>query len=151
MAPSHRVEDLQKLRAAPQMRQAGGKAYIEYIGGISRALGALDKHDFVKAADEGALDQLDPRLDTLPYLVTLYYATRAQFSTKKSWPDTLRPQAPLWAKITLFLERCDPVEIRFAGNWWREVVQILLESSEHTTLDNQVRDRGDVSFITSCS
>ena len=76
------------------------------------------------------LQVLDPSINTLPYL----YALHAQIqdaATKQSAAAksvAVSPASPLWAKIVSFVERFDPVQIRYGGSEFRRLVEIIAKS-----------------------
>ena len=63
---------------------------------------------------------LDPATNSIAYAFTLRH--RIEAAIKKS-SDPFRPGVPLWNKLVLFLESFDPVQMRYAGEQWRKLVE----------------------------
>ena len=71
---------------------------------------------------------LDPSINTIPYLKILISLIRAyadKAKSVKSIPETFQPGKTLWNKIVFFLERFDPVQVRYVGQEWRGVVEFI--------------------------
>lgn len=74
------------------------------------------------------LQSLDPSENTLPYLkilISLINAHAEELKSVKTIPDAFHPGRPLWNSLVLFLERFDPVQVRYAGNEWRKIVEFV--------------------------
>lgn len=63
---------------------------------------------------------MDPSINTLPYLFTLL-AHLGGSSGKAKGGDSFSPGKALWQKTLDFLERFDSVQIRYAGNEFRQL------------------------------
>lgn len=63
---------------------------------------------------------LDPTTNSIAYAFTLRHRIEA---TNKKGADPFRPGVPLWNKLVLFLESFDPVQMRYAGEQWRKLVE----------------------------
>ena len=138
MAPSSHIEEIQKLRADEQIRIQGGKQYEEHLDKVAKLMGSSRIQDLARLANDGALDALDPYLDTIPYLLILQAHVKTLWQGRKAWPDELKPGAPSWAKIVAFLQQANPIELRPYGKQWTDLVNHIFGSARHTSLDGQV-------------
>ncbi|KAF2799902.1 hypothetical protein K505DRAFT_356151 [Melanomma pulvis-pyrius CBS 109.77] len=85
---------------------------------------------FLKGVDtsQDLLEVLHPAVNTIAYLFTLRIRIATLVDNPKAQkhiPEPLRPGGSLWNKIVLFLETCDPVQIRYAGPEWKRVVEAV--------------------------
>ncbi|MCJ1285695.1 hypothetical protein MMC26_005036 [Xylographa opegraphella] len=72
------------------------------------------------------LDILDPAINTLPYLYTLLAHLGGTHDEKQSGNGLLKvfqPGSPLWEKMLEFVDRFDPVQVRYAGHAWRRLLE----------------------------
>lgn len=65
---------------------------------------------------------LDPTTNAIAYAYALRH--RIEAANKKS-PDQLQPGSSLWNALVLFLESFDPVQMRYAGDQWRKLVDYV--------------------------
>lgn len=65
---------------------------------------------------------LNPTTNAIAYAYTLRH--RIEAAHKKS-PDQLQPGTPLWNALVLFLESFDPIQMRYAGDQWRKLVDYV--------------------------
>ena len=65
---------------------------------------------------------LNPTTNAIAYAYTLRH--RIEAAHKKS-TDQLQPGSPLWNALVLFLESFDPVQMRYAGDQWRKLVDYI--------------------------
>lgn len=74
---------------------------------------------------------LDPALDTLPFLYTLHAQVQlmVQKPTKTVLPALL-PGGGLFERLSVFLRSFDPVEVRYAGPQWRFVMDTLADIAQ---------------------
>ncbi|EQL31954.1 COP9 subunit 3, variant [Blastomyces dermatitidis ER-3] len=77
------------------------------------------------------LELLDPGLQTLAYLfVILSYYQVSHENTKESFPATWLPGGEIWLKSVAFLKVFDPIQVRYAGQEWRSLVDVVVKSAE---------------------
>ncbi|KAK2762787.1 hypothetical protein FQN54_000961 [Arachnomyces sp. PD_36] len=80
---------------------------------------------------DAILEQLDPSVNSLSYLITLLAAYDLQRAkTQEAWPTTLRPGSAIWSKSLTFLKTFDSVQVRYAGQEWRKLVELVISSAE---------------------
>lgn len=125
---------LQALRVAPELKRNPQ----EHDRALAQILSTLHKQNDKDLAQGDLLDSLDPSLDTLPYLFALY-ATVSAATSQKGESKTLYPGGPLWSKLATFLVECDRLEIRYGGSMWKELVEVLGNTSLYPPTDGQVR------------
>lgn len=74
---------------------------------------------------------LDPALDTLPYLYTLHAQLQITLQkTTKGIPPTLLPGGGLFERLSVFLRSFDPIEVRYAGHQWRFAMEVLADIAQ---------------------
>ncbi|MCJ1389811.1 hypothetical protein MMC18_002668 [Xylographa bjoerkii] len=69
---------------------------------------------------------LDPAINTLPYLYTLLAHIGGTQEEKQSGNSLLKvfsPGGQLWQKMLDFVQRFDPVQVRYAGHEWRRLLE----------------------------
>ncbi|KAK2738735.1 hypothetical protein FQN55_000452 [Onygenales sp. PD_40] len=77
------------------------------------------------------LELLDPERQTLAYLfVLLSYCQVSQETTKETFPEALQPGGEIWSKSVEFLKVFDPVQVRYAGQEWFSLVEMVAKSAE---------------------
>ncbi|RAL06215.1 putative COP9 subunit 3 [Aspergillus ibericus CBS 121593] len=77
------------------------------------------------------LDNLSPSQHTLSYLIILnLHIETLQNQTKNRVPDEIKPGNDLWAKAVYFLRSFDPIQVRYAGHEWRQLVELIGQSAE---------------------
>ena len=70
-------------------------------------------------------------MHTLSYLFILHSnIATARGKSNKSWPKELLPGSEIWSRLTLFLKTFDPVLVRYAGQEWRQLVELTARSAE---------------------
>lgn len=76
---------------------------------------------------------LDPSIHTLPYLWTLLaHASAATAGSKRNAetiPAEIQPDGTLWPRLVTFLERFDPVQVRYAGQEYRDVISYVAQGA----------------------
>ena len=84
-------------------------------------------------ADGRLLSQiLNPTLHTLPFLYVLLAHINGPQGGKQtvgSQAKALSPGGQLWAKMEEFMERFDPVQIRYAGNLFPGLINVVVHSA----------------------
>ncbi|OAX83819.1 hypothetical protein ACJ72_01820 [Emergomyces africanus] len=77
------------------------------------------------------LELLDPGRQTLGYLfVLLSHYQVSQENTKESFPTAWLPGGQIWLKSVALLKMFDPLQIRYAGQEWRGLVEMVAKSSK---------------------
>ncbi|KKZ67104.1 hypothetical protein EMCG_07214 [[Emmonsia] crescens] len=79
----------------------------------------------------GLLELLDPGRQTLAYLfVLLSHYQVSQENTKESFPAAWLPGGEIWLKSVALLKVFDPIQVRYAGQEWRSLVEMTAKSAE---------------------
>ncbi|PGH21601.1 hypothetical protein AJ80_03034 [Polytolypa hystricis UAMH7299] len=77
------------------------------------------------------LQALDPAQHSLSYLfVLLAHFHDSQQATKKSFPDTFQAGSELWSQSMALLKKFDPIQVRYAGHEFKELISIAARSAE---------------------
>ena len=79
---------------------------------------------------------LDPSINTLPYLYTLLAHIGASQNSNLSNNVSFKafsPSGPIWLKMLDFMDRFDPVQIRYVGYDWRRLVENVARVAENTS------------------
>ncbi|PYI09069.1 COP9 signalosome complex subunit 3 [Aspergillus sclerotiicarbonarius CBS 121057] len=77
------------------------------------------------------LDNLSPSQHTLSYLFILnLHIETLQNKTKNIVPDEIKPGNDLWAKAVYFLRSFDPIQVRYAGHEWRQLIELIGQAAE---------------------
>ncbi|EEH07811.1 conserved hypothetical protein [Histoplasma capsulatum G186AR] len=77
------------------------------------------------------LELLDPSTQTLAYLfVLLSHYQVSQEKTKESLPAKWLPGGEIWRKSVALLDVFDPIQVRYAGQEWRSLVDMVAKSAE---------------------
>ncbi|KAG0156536.1 hypothetical protein PDIDSM_3717 [Penicillium digitatum] len=85
--------------------------------------------------DESVLNRLDPEIDSIPYLFVLQVQIRkAQELNSDSFPEDLRPSGRLWACAARFLASFNTVQVRYAGQEWRLLVELVGQASQAASM-----------------
>ncbi|KAI9683678.1 MAG: hypothetical protein M1829_004983 [Trizodia sp. TS-e1964] len=81
------------------------------------------------------LDILDPSINSLPFLYTLIaYIQAAYDGLKRSSGKIafdLQLMGPLWNVMVRFLQSFDPAQMRYVGNEWRRIVEVVASVARH--------------------
>ena len=75
---------------------------------------------------------LDPSINSLPYIYALLAKLRETESDgcgKSKEAVILTPNNPLFTKACLFLESFDGRQVRYAGAWWRQLVELVARAA----------------------
>ncbi|BCR89081.1 putative COP9 subunit 3 [Aspergillus chevalieri] len=76
------------------------------------------------------LDNLEPSLHTLPYLLIWgHHVCSIRNESGNPFPEAVRPGGKLWSKAVHFLMGFDPIQVRYAGSEWRELVELVGQSA----------------------
>lgn len=120
------LQQLQALRASDSLNTSASdtNAHILHSIGI---LGGLSISQLTQGENTASdpLALLDPALDTLPYLFILNSQLDKSFGKSKGLNDNLRLGGRLYQKLATFLTHFNPVEVRYAGAAWRQIVDTL--------------------------
>ncbi|KAF2196396.1 hypothetical protein GQ43DRAFT_484987 [Delitschia confertaspora ATCC 74209] len=99
------------------------------IRSFVQQLSTIPAQHWLKGADtpQDILELLNPTANTLGYTYALQARIQAAGEPKgpRSIPDLLKPGGSTWNKIELYLEKCDPVQIRYVGGQWRSIVEYV--------------------------
>ncbi|KAL3473658.1 signalosome subunit 3 [Aspergillus californicus] len=90
-------------------------AYLKQPGLVSST---ADLSDYLKA--------IDPSVYSLSFLFLLQFQIQhLQKKTKRDIPEDLLPGGELWEHSVNFLRSFDPIQIRYAGCEWRQLVELV--------------------------
>ncbi|KAJ9223049.1 hypothetical protein DTO169C6_4523 [Paecilomyces variotii] len=79
----------------------------------------------------GLLDALDPSVHSISFLLIFHFQVHAaQSTTKESVPQDVRPGGILWLKALQFLRVFDPVQVRYTGQEWRRLLELVAKAAE---------------------
>ncbi|KAF9694984.1 hypothetical protein EKO04_006739 [Ascochyta lentis] len=89
-------------------------------------LNNIPASQWLKGADtpQDVLEVLNPAVNSIAYAFALRHRIAAAVD-KKPPPDSVQPGGALWNKTVLFLETFDAVQIRYAGQEWKKVVDYV--------------------------
>lgn len=74
---------------------------------------------------------LDPSLHSIPYLLILHFQVRSsQSRAGDQLPQSIRPGGQLWPKAALILRNFDPIQVRYVGKEWRELVELVGQAAQ---------------------
>jgi COP9 signalosome complex subunit 3 len=74
---------------------------------------------------------LDPSLHSIPYLLILHLQVRSsQNKAGNQLPQNIRPGGQLWPKAACLLRNFDPVQVRYVGHEWRELVELVGQAAQ---------------------
>ncbi|MCJ1434782.1 hypothetical protein MMC27_004152 [Xylographa pallens] len=118
----------QLLSFPPHPQKLPDHEYDRQIKVLAHLLHETSSSKLVKGVAGGGdlLDILDPAINTLPYLYTLLAHLGGTPDEKQSGNGLLKvfhPGGQLWEKMLEFVERFDPVQIRYAGHEWRRLLE----------------------------
>ncbi|KAJ6015057.1 hypothetical protein N7540_009648 [Penicillium herquei] len=82
------------------------------------------------AGDESLLDQFNPSKDSITYLFLLQLQIRILRETaSETFPADLLPLGKLWSKSAHYLEVFNPVQVRYAGHEWRQLIELVVQAA----------------------
>ncbi|PWY68059.1 COP9 signalosome complex subunit 3 [Aspergillus heteromorphus CBS 117.55] len=93
---------------------------------------------YIKQSDknfdsEYLLNNLNPSHHTLSYLLMLNFKIKyLQNKRRTVLPEELKPGNDLWVKAVLFFRTFDPIQVRYAGGEWRQLIEIIGQAAEAT-------------------
>ncbi|KAL5332629.1 hypothetical protein BJX70DRAFT_392851 [Aspergillus crustosus] len=80
------------------------------------------------------LDAIDPSIHSLSFLHLLRYQIRqVQKRTRRDIPDDLLPGGILWKHAVRFLRSFDPVQVRYAGHEWRQLIELMASAAQDSS------------------
>ncbi|MCJ1321225.1 hypothetical protein MMC15_006569 [Xylographa vitiligo] len=131
IAPTNEVMETllpQLLSFPPHPQELSDHEYDRLIKALAQLLQETSASKLAKGVVGGGdlLDILDPAINTLPYLFTLLAHLGGTHDEKQSGNGLLKvfhPGGQLWEKMLEFVERFDPVQIRYAGHEWRRLLE----------------------------
>ncbi|KAJ5232781.1 hypothetical protein N7468_005737 [Penicillium chermesinum] len=101
----------------------------QHLSFLRRALSNQDLNSVLN--DESVFDKLDPSKDSITYLLILRHQIKAaQEKAGKSTPAKLLPIGGLWRRMAYYLENFEPVQTRYVGQEWRQVVEVFAQTAE---------------------
>lgn len=77
------------------------------------------------------VQNLDPSQHSLAYLFVFHLHIQSiQRKTKNFLPAEILPGGRLWLDAVLFLQHFDPVQIRYAGLEWRQLIELVAQAAQ---------------------
>ena len=77
---------------------------------------------------------MNPSKDSITYLLTLHFQVQAaQGKTLHSTHPDLLPTGKLWQRITYYLENFEPVQARYVGQEWRQLVEAFAQVAQSSS------------------
>ncbi|KAJ5122851.1 hypothetical protein N7526_009788, partial [Penicillium atrosanguineum] len=81
--------------------------------------------------DESTLDRFHPGRDSIIYLFLLRLQIQTlQETSRGTLPYDLLPPGKLWSRAVRYLEIFDPVQIRYAGREFRQIIEYIGQASQ---------------------
>ncbi|KAL4869949.1 hypothetical protein BDV12DRAFT_166695 [Aspergillus spectabilis] len=78
-------------------------------------------------------EAISPSVHSLSFLYLLrFQIQQAQKRSKRDIPDDLLPGGILWKQTVSFLRSFDPIQIRYAGLEWRQLVELVASAAQAT-------------------
>ncbi|MCJ1452493.1 hypothetical protein MMC28_002836 [Mycoblastus sanguinarius] len=104
--------------------------YDKQIKTLVQTLSAIPASKLTTGVPNGGdlLSILDPSINTLPYLFVLLAHIGGSSGKQKAGTisEAFAPGSLLWQKMLDFVERFDPVQIRYSGNEFRRLVELVV-------------------------
>ncbi|KAF7712873.1 Uncharacterized protein PECH_001847 [Penicillium ucsense] len=124
-----RAQSAQLHEASRNTDAAYDQQIRQNVASLREAVSAKYLGDLTR--DESLLDHIDPTADSLLYL----YILRAQIQifqeeSRQSLPAVLLPTGWLWSKIVSYLKSFNPVQSRYVGEEWRQVVELVAQIAQ---------------------
>ncbi|PGH04752.1 hypothetical protein AJ79_06973 [Helicocarpus griseus UAMH5409] len=113
--------------------QISDEEYDKAICAILHELKRIPAHKLVAdvPGKGNLLELLDPGCQTLAYLfVLLSHYQISQDTTKEPFPTAWLPGGDIWSKSVALLKVFDPIQVRYAGQEWRSLVEMVAKSAE---------------------
>ncbi|KAK8242526.1 hypothetical protein IWZ00DRAFT_379587 [Phyllosticta capitalensis] len=111
------------------LEQLSPSEYDQAIRSFLQTLDGINPYFWIAGAlgDEKLLNVLDPSVNSIPYLYVLSSQIRALLDQPKdaSLPENIRPGGELFAELATFLSSFDPMQMRYLGKTWRQVIEQL--------------------------
>ncbi|KAF2000546.1 hypothetical protein P154DRAFT_522452 [Amniculicola lignicola CBS 123094] len=110
---------------APALKQKVqyDKAARQFVQQVSN----IAPQHFSKGADtpQDVFELLDPTTNSIAYIYALLARIGTAtdgFKLSKGISDQVRPGGSLWNRMVIFVDSFDPIQIRYAGNAWRRLL-----------------------------
>ncbi|KAH8724492.1 hypothetical protein GQ44DRAFT_708766 [Phaeosphaeriaceae sp. PMI808] len=89
-------------------------------------LSNISSSHWLKGAEnsQDVLALLDPTFNSIAYAFALRHRIAALVE-KRTVPDTLKPGGTVWSQLVKWLDTFDPVQMRYAGQEWRRLVDYV--------------------------
>ncbi|PLB44087.1 COP9 signalosome complex subunit 3 [Aspergillus steynii IBT 23096] len=85
----------------------------------------------ITSSSDYLLDNLDPSRHSLAYLFVFHLHVQSiQRTTKSPLPSEILPGGRLWLNAVHFLRHFDPVQIRYAGMEWRQLIELVAQAAQ---------------------
>lgn len=119
------AEPLQTILAfPPDDKKLTAKQYDTQANGYLKDLSKLSNAAWTKKVDKkDLLEMLDPAVNSIAYLVTLNKHIEAAGKDSKRLEQLLE-------LAQIFLTTCDPIQIRYVGEEWRNLFDFVCKGSE---------------------
>ncbi|KAJ5150976.1 COP9 signalosome complex subunit 3 [Penicillium canariense] len=83
------------------------------------------------SSNDSLFDHFDPGADSLAYLFLLHAQIHAlQEASCETVPAGLLPPGRLWSRMVSYLKAFDPVQVRYAGQEWRQLVELVGQAAQ---------------------
>ncbi|EON63920.1 hypothetical protein W97_03148 [Coniosporium apollinis CBS 100218] len=118
------------LSFPPDAQALSSLQHVEYdrqIRSYINVLQSIPLATLAKAAgiQNDLLELLDPSINSLAYIYVLTAQIHASSVKSTKIPDAHRPDGPFWLKLSDFLVTCDPIQMRYAGELWRRLLEYI--------------------------
>jgi COP9 signalosome complex subunit 3 len=128
------AELLPRLTSVVPSQHSSDESYDRDIRELVAYLKEPSTKPSIITASEYLLENLDPSIHTLSYLLVLYNSIQSQQEKNdpRLWNDA-RPGGPLWQRAVRFLNCFDPIQIRYAGHEWRMLVELVARVAQEVS------------------
>ncbi|KAF1930280.1 uncharacterized protein M421DRAFT_369933 [Didymella exigua CBS 183.55] len=109
--------DSEDLKSRQKYDQAA-KAFVRQLDSVSASHWSKDAD-----TPQDVLEILNPAVNSIAYAFALRHRISAAMDKKSS--DTVQPGGALWNQLVLFLETFDPVQLRYAGQEYKKLVDYV--------------------------
>ncbi|KAJ5668808.1 hypothetical protein N7462_009878, partial [Penicillium macrosclerotiorum] len=77
------------------------------------------------------VQKFDPGSDSLVYLFLLHLQIQSsQNANYNLFPEAILPSGKLWNRITAYIKAFDPVQVRYAGHEWRQLIELVAQIAQ---------------------
>ncbi|KAI9367091.1 signalosome subunit 3 [Aspergillus egyptiacus] len=121
--PSRRHSSVHLDDVTYDQRIQGLVAYLKQPGVVSDTVDLIDY-----------LEALSPSVHSLSFLFLLHFQIQhRQRRERRDIPEDLQPGGKLWKHASRFLRSFDPIQIRYVGHEWRQLVELVASAAQATS------------------